>query len=124
MYQRDTEMLFPMRVAPTLRSLRGPTWRRLVDRATRAAEGSIDQLAFCLMMIRLASCLTCHTDSYRAMRGCTQCAAQAVRRFRGDDSELVVLFERARTEVALHLESGTPRQQEACRPGFEVIHEP
>ncbi|MEW6568767.1 MAG: hypothetical protein AB1449_11500 [Chloroflexota bacterium] len=123
MYQRDTEMLFPMRVAPVLRNLRGAAWRRLVDRAVRAPEGSLDQLAFCLMMIRLASCLTCHTDSYRAMRGCTQCAAQVVRRFRGDDAEMVTLFERARSDVALHLEVMARRREERRDPGFEVIHE-
>lgn len=123
MYRRDTEMLFPVRVAPALRSLRGPTWRRLADRATKAADGSLDQLAFCLMMIRLASCLTCHTDSYRAMRGCTQCAAQVVRRFRGDDAELVTLFERARAEISLHLEVNARGRQDVCSPAFEVIHE-
>ncbi len=123
MYQRDTEMLFPVRVAPALRSLRGAMWSRLVDRATRAADGSLDQLAFCLMMIRLASCLTCHTDSYRAMRGCTQCAAQVVRRFRGDDAELATLFERARAEIALHLEVDARGGREVCSPAFEVIHE-
>lgn len=123
MYQRDTEMLFPMRVAPTLRDLRGQGWRRLVDRATRSPEGSLDQLAFCLMMIRLASCLTCQADSYRAMRGCTQCAAQVVRRFRGSDEDLVDLFERARTEIALHLESNARRRQAVGALGIEVIHE-
>lgn len=124
MYQRDTEMLFPMRVAPALRGLRGLVWRRLVDRAAAAPEGSLDQLAFCLMMIRLASCLTCHTDSFRAMRGCTQCAGQVVRRFRGSDTELVVLFERARAEIAVHLQTGPRRQPSVCSPGLEVMHEP
>ncbi len=122
-YQHDTEMLFPMRVAPALWGLRGAVWRRLVERAVAAPEGSLDQLAFCLMMIRLASCLTCHTDSFRAMRGCTQCATQVVRRFRGSDADLVSLFERARAEIALHLQADDPGQPDACSPGLEVIHE-
>ncbi len=105
MYQRDTEMLFPMRVAPVLRDLRGPVWRRLVDRALMAPEASLEELAFSLMMIRLASCLTCHTDSFRAMRGCTNCATQVIRRFRGSDSELVECYERAREDVRMHLRS-------------------
>lgn len=124
MYQRDTEMLFPMRVAASLRALRGPGWRRLVDRAMAAPEGSSDQLAFCLMMIRLASCLTCHTDSFRAMRGCTQCAAQVVRRFRGSDVELATLFERAREEITVHLQSEARTRASVCGPRLEVFHEP
>lgn len=123
MYQRDTEMLFPVRVAPYLRSLRGPAWRRLVDRATRAQEASIVQLAFCLLMVRVASCLTCHTDSYRAMRGCTTCAIQAVRRFRGDDAELLAHFERALTEVAIHLKAMKQEYRTRSNEGLEVAHE-
>ena len=123
MYQRDTEMLFPVRVAPFLRDLRGRDWRRLVDRASRAKEASLDQLAFCLMMVRLASCLTCHTDSYRAMRGCTICAIQAVRRFRGEDAELVASFERAKAEVALHLGTVGVMETVSGRKGVEVAHE-
>jgi hypothetical protein len=99
MYHGDTEILFPMRVAPALRDLRGEVWARLVRRAAAAPDASADALAFSLVLIRLSGCLTCHTDSYRAMRGCTACATLTVRRFRGDDSELVALFERARADV-------------------------
>ncbi len=103
MYHSDTEILFPMRVAPTLRDLRGRRWRRLVDRALQAPDAALDQLAFSLMMIRLAGCLTCHPDSYRALRGCTACATQVVRRFRGEDDELAAHFQRAKTDVSLFL---------------------
>ncbi len=103
MYHSDTEILFPMRVAPALRDLRGRRWRRLVDRAVQAPDAALDQLAFSLMMIRLAGCLTCHPDSYRALRGCTACATQVVRRFRGEDEELAAHFQRAKTDVSLFL---------------------
>ena len=36
MYHSDTEILFPMRVAPGLRDLRGRKWRRLVELYQRA----------------------------------------------------------------------------------------
>jgi hypothetical protein len=105
-YHSDTEILFPMRVAPELRSLRGDVWRGLVDRACQAGEGSVDQLAFSLLMIRLNGCLTCHTDCYRAMRGCTLCATLAVRRFRGSDEELAELYEAAQHEMLDYLQHG------------------
>lgn len=103
MYHSDTELLFPMRVAAGLRDLRGRRWRRLVERAAAAPDAALDQLAFSLMMIRLAGCVTCHPDSYRALRGCTACATQVVRRFRGEDDELVAHFQRAKTDVSLFL---------------------
>jgi hypothetical protein len=115
-------MLFPMRVAPQLRDLRGPVWRRLVDRALKAPEASVEELAFCLMMVRLASCLTCHTDSFRAMRGCTNCATQVIRRFRGDDAELVECYERARADVLTHLRG--ERRRVAFETTVEVVNEP
>jgi hypothetical protein len=103
MYRDDTDLLFPMRVAPELRDLRGEVWQKLVDRAMCAADGSVDRLAFTLLIVRLSSCLTCHPDSYRALRGCTICAVQIVRRFRGDDQNLLAMFEENRVEVTDYL---------------------
>jgi hypothetical protein len=104
-YQSDTEILFPMRVAPMLRDLRGPDWQVLVDRAWRAPDASLDQLAFTLLLVRLDGCLTCHTDSYRAMRGCTMCASQTIKRYRGSDEDLMVLFESAKEDVVAYLQA-------------------
>jgi hypothetical protein len=104
MYQSDTEILFPMRVAPQLRELRGEAWRELVDQAAAAPDASPHQLAFSLVMIRQCGCLTCHPDAFRAMRGCTLCSVQAVRRFRGDDADLERLVQEAQGELMLRLE--------------------
>lgn len=104
MYQSDTEILYPMRVTPHLRNLRGELWRELVDQVRTLPPTSLDQLAFGLLLVRLSGCLTCHTHSYRALRGCTLCATHSVRRFRGDDTELLRLFEEARADVAKYLE--------------------
>jgi hypothetical protein len=107
-YNSDTEIIFPMRVASQLRSARGYSWQRLVDQVLRSEEGSQERLAFSLLFVRLSGCLTCHADSYRAMRGCTLCAKQAVRRFRGNDSELIALYRCAQEEVErLQNEAGT-----------------
>jgi hypothetical protein len=104
-YQDDTEILFPMRVAPYLTDLRGEQWQKLVERVTRQPDASLDQLAFSLVLVRLGGCLTCHTDSYRAMRGCTICAKQAVRRFKGEDQGLLALFEKARQDILKYLKA-------------------
>jgi hypothetical protein len=107
MYQSDTEILFPMRVAPDLRDLRGHLWQELVDRVCLAPDASVEHLAFTLMIIRMSNCLSCHTHSYRALRGCTSCATQSIRRFRGDDAELLTLYEDAFKEVSIQFSVGT-----------------
>jgi len=98
-YQSDTEILFPMRVAPYLRDLRGKSWHKLVDGVTHEPEASLNQLAFSLLLVRMSGCLTCHTDSYRAMRGCTICATQVIKRFKGEDKDLLELFDNARKDI-------------------------
>lgn len=103
MYNSDTELLFPPRVIPALRSLRSEAWRELVERVQRLESTDAERMAFVLLMIRLGGCATCHSDSFRAMRGCTQCARQTVRRFRGEDSELQELFSQARRDIDAYL---------------------
>jgi hypothetical protein len=109
MYNSDTELLFPSRVIPALRTLRGSEWRDLVDRIYAEAPQSPDHLAFVLMMIRLGGCVSCNADSFRAMRGCTQCARQTVRRFRGTDQDLIDQFNEARHDVEKYLKKTEKR---------------
>jgi hypothetical protein len=99
LYQEDTEMLFPPRVIPMLRDLRGAEWRQLIDEISQSPVDDPDILGFMLMMVRLNGCMTCHADSYRAMRGCTLCAQQAITRFKGSDRDLIALWESARQDI-------------------------
>ncbi len=104
MYQSDTEFLFPMRVAPKLRDLRGSRWRELVDHVCAAPDASLEHLAFTMMIIRISNCLTCHTHSYRALQGCTVCSIQSIRRFRGEDEELIALYDTAYNELSQRIQ--------------------
>jgi len=105
MYHEDAEMLFPMRVVPSLGDLRGVTWKRLVERISELEEDDSDALAFGLMMIRLSGCLNCQADSFRALRGCTACARQAILRYRGNDQELLRQYEKSRKEIQSYLDA-------------------
>jgi hypothetical protein len=105
MYHEDAEMLFPMRVVASLGDLRGAAWKRLVRRIEDLEEDDPEALGFGLMMIRLSGCLNCQADSFRALRGCTACARQAILRYRGTDAELIRLYEKARKEIAAYLET-------------------
>ncbi len=102
----DSEILFPSRCIQQLRSLRGPEWVEMVDRITKLPDSHEDVLALSLMMINMASCLTCDLDSYRASLGCCTCARRTVMGFKGSDKELIRLFEKARDEVRGYLSSG------------------
>lgn len=102
MYNSDTELLFPLRVIPELRSLRGEVWKELIDKVTAPGADLQDQYAFVLMMVKMGGCVPCNADSFRAMRGCTQCARQTIRRYKGSDNDLVAQFQAARREVVNH----------------------
>ncbi len=103
MIESQVDLLFPPRVIASLRDLRGDTWQTLVDSTLSQTPGDRDQLSFVLMMARLAGCMTCHSGSHRALRGCESCAQQAIRRFSGSDQELVKLFKQASRDVQHYL---------------------
>jgi hypothetical protein len=95
----NNEILFPSYAIASLGKLRGSAWQALVSRVAPLEEQHEETLAFMLMMVRLNGCLSCETDSFRAMKGCAGCAAQTLRRFKGSDEDLVALFESALGEV-------------------------
>lgn len=95
----ENEIMFPHHAIPALRQLRGPEWQALVERVLAGAQLHDETLAFMLMMVRLNGCVPCETDSYRAMRGCAACAVQTLRRYKGEDSELIRLFDEALRDV-------------------------
>lgn len=99
MYNSDTELLFPSRVIPELRDLRNKPWRDLVIKVEDTDPSELDHLAFVLMMVKVNGCTSCNADSFRAMRGCTQCTFQNVRRFKDSDGELVKMFKQARKKM-------------------------
>jgi alkylhydroperoxidase family enzyme len=99
MYNPDTDLIFPPRNISSLCNERGSEWRSLVSAVEKTGLDSPEQMAFILMMARLNSCATCNADSFRALHGCSLCARQSLKRFRGTDDELTRLFETAKTEV-------------------------
>ena len=99
-----TELLFPPRLIPDLKDLRGEKWRELVEHVASLPETHPDTVAFCLMMIRLNSCLGCVSGSYRFMRGCELCSQQTIARFQGTDEELIEQFERAKEDLVNYQE--------------------
>jgi hypothetical protein len=89
-----------------MRHLRGPAWADLIDHITALPDGHEDVLALSLMAIRMASCLTCDLDSYRASLGCCTCARRTIAGYKGTDRELIRSYEETREEVREYLESG------------------
>lgn len=101
------ELLFPPRLIPLLKNLRGPEWAALVDRVMKLPETDPDSLAFSLMMIRLDGCVKCHEGSFKYMRGCHLCATQTVMQFKGTDNDMLQLYLKARRDIDSYL-SGEP----------------
>jgi hypothetical protein len=98
MYTKN-ELMFPHYAIPAMRNLRGGRWKALVERIMPLPEYHEEKLAFMLLMIRINGCMSCETDSYRAMRGCTACAVQTLRRYKSDDDELLEIYEQALTDI-------------------------
>jgi hypothetical protein len=99
MYNSDTEFLYPTRVSPGLGSCRGETWAKLVDFITGNSVTELEEAAFTLMMVRLGRCVDCDADSFRASQGCTQCAKQMIRRFKGSDLDIENLYKAAKKDL-------------------------
>lgn len=101
------ELLFPPRLIPVLKGLRGPDWAALVDRVAKLPETDPDSLAFSLMMVRLDGCVKCHEGSFKYMRGCHLCATQTITQFKGSDNDLYQLYLKARRDIDAYL-AGQP----------------
>jgi hypothetical protein len=99
----NNELLFPPHVTSRLRQSRGEDWRALIDRITSLEQDHPEHLAFSLLMIRLNGCLKCETDSYRAMRGCTACSHQTLRRCKESDRKLFERYDVALEDMCAHL---------------------
>lgn len=95
----QSEILFPYRAIPHLRTARGEIWQELVTHVAKQQDGAEDTLAFSLMMIRMCDCLHCDQSSYRASLGCVVCARRAVMAANVSDAMLQQMFERARQEI-------------------------
>jgi len=107
MYNPDTELVYPLRVTPVLGTMRGIDWQFLVGKISSNQADLLDQYAFVLLMVKLSGCLACNADSFRAMRGCTLCARQTIRRFRGNDKDLIEQFNLSRREVETFIQKQT-----------------
>ena len=118
-----TELLFPPRLIPDLKDLRGEEWRQLVEHVASLPETDPETLAFCLMMIRLNACLGCVSGSYRFMRGCELCAQQTISRFQGTDEELIELFYKAKEDLERYTENNIELVAEIIEPESELLDE-
>jgi hypothetical protein len=99
----NNELLFPPHVTSRLRQSRGKDWEALIDRITGLDQEHPEHLAFSLLMIRLNGCLKCETDSYRAMRGCTACSRQTLRRCKETDRKLFERYNMALQDMCAYL---------------------
>lgn len=95
----NNDILFPHSAIASLKGLRDAEWNALVEHILTLPENHEETLAFMLTMIRLNGCISCETDSYRAMRGCAACTIQTLRRFKDDDTQLFAMYEQALKDV-------------------------
>jgi len=105
MYPRS-EILFPRRCVPRLRTLLDRRWTDLVDHVLAQNEDCEDGLAFSLMMIQLCGCLNCEMGGYKASLGCDICSQRAIESVKDGSRSLEKRFEDAREMIRTYLEHG------------------
>jgi hypothetical protein len=103
MVNSDTDMLFPLKIIPTLGDLRGSDWQALVAKLSDDQAETGEKIAFTFLMVKLAGCSGCNADSFRAMRGCAQCSRQTIKRFKGSDTDLLKNYRDCQKEVQTYL---------------------
>lgn len=103
MYNSDTDLLFPTRIIPDLINLRGSSWKKLVESLLIKDKTNEEILAFVLLMVRINGCITCNSDSFRAMRGCTLCATQNIKRYKGTEETLLNQYSKSKHEIETYL---------------------
>ncbi len=97
------DLLFPSRAIEPLRNLRGERWESLVTSLLYLEPTSPERIAFVLFMVRIGGCTTCQSDSFRAMRGCVLCACTTIKRYKGNDTNLIALYDEAKTDVTKYM---------------------
>lgn len=103
MFNTDTEMLFPIRVIPSLAEMRGSEWQQLVEHISDEKTEDSEKIAMTALVVKLAGCAGCNTDSFRAMKGCTQCARLTIKRYKGNDADLIRTYQDCLKEVSNYL---------------------
>jgi hypothetical protein len=122
MYNPDTELLFPPGILPALQNLRGTPWQDLVTSVMAAGGDTPVQVAFVLMMARMNNCITCNSNSYRAMNGCLLCTKQSLKRFREADKALIEIFHAARAEVEQYMQKKAFRYQDDGLDHHQIVN--
>ncbi len=97
------DLLFPSRAIEPLRKLRGEHWETLISSLLEMEPVSLERIAFVLFMVRISGCTTCQSDSFRAMRGCVLCSSTTIKRYKGNDQNLLDLYNEAKKEVSKYM---------------------
>jgi hypothetical protein len=103
MQSNSIDLLFPSRAIEPLWKLRGEQWENLIGNLIDSEPMNLDRIAFVLFMVRIGGCATCQSDSFRAMRGCILCSSTTIKRYKGNDQNLIDLYDEAKKDVCEYM---------------------
>jgi hypothetical protein len=103
MQSNSIDLLFPSRAIEALWKLRGEQWENLIGNLIDLEPMNLDRIAFVLFMVRIGGCATCQSDSFRAMRGCILCSSTTIKRYKGNDQNLIDLYYEAKKDVSEYM---------------------
>jgi len=99
----SVDLLFPSKAIESLMDIRGEEWKRLVNSLNDLESTNSGRIALVLMMVRIGGCVSCQSDSFRAMRGCILCSTTSIKRFKGSDKSLLDLYTEAKKDVVKYM---------------------
>jgi hypothetical protein len=103
MQSGSIDLIFPSRAIESLRKLRGDRWENMINNLLELEPMSVDRIAFVLFMVRIGGCTACQSDSFRAMRGCILCSSNTIKRYKGNDQNLIDLYIEAKKDITKYM---------------------
>lgn len=107
MQGNNIDLIFPPRAIEYLCNIRSERWDNLVNNLLELKPTDPARIAFVLMMVRIGGCTSCQSDSFRAMRGCILCSITTIKRFKGNDQNLIDQYDAAKKDVNRYLKGRT-----------------
>lgn len=103
MQGNSIDLIFPSRAIELLGNIRTERWENLVNDLLELEPTDPARIAFVLLMVRIGGCTSCQSDSFRAMRGCILCSITTIKRYKGDDQNLIDLYDDAKKDIIRYM---------------------
>jgi hypothetical protein len=94
-----TDLIFPPRLIPKLKTHRLAGWRKLLDSIEQAPADSDQRAAFTLTMARHNGCATCTPETTRFALGCLECTLRSLEKLKAVNHDVIADYKKNLKEI-------------------------